>query len=324
MTRYIETFFRHKVLLLTPLVLTLLVSVWYVSQQPTTYTASTTVWFDTQAPGPAYFDVTNFIPQPAGQAQTVLTQLLTTKDFLVKAANRGPLAGASGQAASSSTDKVAAELGSSVTAYAVGPQVLRLLTTNGNPTVATKQLQGVLDQFFDELKSIRTDRDGASINYYQPRVDSATDTLNKAQAAQIAYLADHPQAAAAGASADPQYAALSGAVVSAQAQFMDADKALTQAKQALATDQASATSHVIDPPGDAVANSKKKSAIMAGGAGLVFGLLLGLLGLVAMTAADTAPRRRQDVETTPGGLQVVASIAEFPKTLPPQQEADSR
>ena len=93
MTRYIETFFRHKVLLLAPLVLTLLLSVWYVKSQPTTYITSMKVWFDNQLPSPGYLDPTGSNgPAPATTAQTLLGQLLSTRDFLVKAAQRGPAA----------------------------------------------------------------------------------------------------------------------------------------------------------------------------------------------------------------------------------------
>jgi uncharacterized membrane protein len=66
------------------------------------------------------------------------------------------------------------------------------------------------------------------------------------------------------------------------------------------------------------------AAIFAGGAGIFFGLLVGLLGLIALTAADTAARRREDVETTTGDLQVVATIAEFPKERERTREARAR
>ena len=107
----------------------------------------------------------------------------------------------------------------------------------------------------------------------------------------------------------------------AQNQYNDVQKNYTQADQALTTEQAQVSSHVIDPPGAASASSKKKAATFAGGAGIFFGLLVGLLGLIALTAADTAARRREDVETTTGDLQVVATIAEFPRERERAREA---
>ena len=84
MTRYIETFFRHKVLLITPLVLTLLLSGWYVSKQPTTYTTSTAVWFDNQLPNPGYLDpMGSNGPAPSATAQTLLGQLLSTQAVML-------------------------------------------------------------------------------------------------------------------------------------------------------------------------------------------------------------------------------------------------
>jgi uncharacterized protein involved in exopolysaccharide biosynthesis len=161
------------------------------------------------------------------------------------------------------------------------------------------------------------------VSYYKPRLDDANTTLQQAQAAQLAYVETHPLAGTAG-TPDPQYNALTVAVTTAQNQYNDVQKNYTQADQALTTEQAQVSSHVIDLPGAASASSKKKAAIFAGGAGIFFGLLVGLLGLIALTAADTAARRREDVETTTGDLQVVATIAEFPKERERTREARAR
>lgn len=326
MTRYIETFFRHKVLLLTPLVLTLLLSVWYVSTQSTTYTATSTVWFDNQLPNPGYLDAPGTGAPPANQAQTLLTQLLTTRDFLLKAADKGPLAAyvrSQGGDPKSAEDRIAGTLGPAVSASAVGPQILQVWMTNRDPKLAQQQLAAVVDEYFDYVKTLRSAREQALVDYYKPRLDSATDALANAHAAQIAYLEAHPAAGGVGAS-DPTYGALTSDVSTAQTQFAAVQTAYTQADQALTTEQAAVSSHVIDPPGAATASSKSKAAIFAGAAGLFFGLLLGLLGLIALTAADTAARRREDVEMTGGDLQVVATIAEFPREREKTREASSR
>jgi uncharacterized protein involved in exopolysaccharide biosynthesis len=322
-TRYIETFFRHKVLLLTPVVLTLLVSVWYVSTQSKTYTATSSVWFDSQIPGPAYFDATgNPGMQPAQQAQTLLTQLLSTKDFVTKAANRAPLVDWA-RAHGVSPDQASTRLAGGVTAVQVGPQVMRLFAIDKDPTAATLELQAVTDEYFDTVQGIRSSRSQDSINYYQPRLDDAAKVKAQADAAQLAYLQAHPEAGAVGAT-DPTYASLVSAATTARQQYLDLQSAMTQAQQALGTEQTTAISHVIDPPGNAVASSMKKKAIFAGAAGLFFGLLLGLLGLIALTAADTAARRREDVEMTGDDLQVVATISHFPRSRPASGEASSQ
>jgi uncharacterized protein involved in exopolysaccharide biosynthesis len=325
-TRYIETFFRHKLLLVTPLVLTLLLSVWYVKQQPTTYTTSMRVWFDNQLPGPGYLDPTGSNgPAPASTAQTLLGQLLSTHDFLVKAAQRGPLADyiRTSKDPAAAENVVAGTIGSSVSALAVGPQVLAVAMNSGDPVFAQKQLGAVVDEYFDYAKTLRGSREQALVDYYKPRLDAASQTLQNAQAAQIAYVQTHPTAGTAG-TPDPTYAALTSAVTSAQNDFNTVNQNYTQADQALTTEQAQVSSHVIDPPGVPTASSKKKAAIFAGGAGVFFGVLVGLLGLIALTAADTAARRREDVETTTGDLQVVATIAEFPRERERTREARSR
>jgi uncharacterized protein involved in exopolysaccharide biosynthesis len=325
-TRYIETFFRHKVLLLAPLVLTLLLGAWYVKSQPTTYSTSMKVWFDNQLPNPGYLDPDGTRgPAPASQAQTLLTQLLSTRDFLVKAAERGPQADFIRSQAdpTAAENKVAGALGSAVTAYAIGPQVLSVSMTSPDPNLAPKQLGAVVDEYLDYVKTLRSARVQAVIDYYKPRLDAATAALQSAQADQIASLGSHPGTGAPG-STDPQYNAIAAKVATAQKQYDDTQTSYTQADQALTTEQAQASSHVIDPASASVASSKKKAAVFAGGAGLFFGLLLGLLGLIALTAADTGARRREDIETATGDLQVVATIAEFPRERETSREAGSR
>jgi len=325
-TRYIETFFRHKVLLITPLVLTLLLSVWYVSKQPTTYSPSTAVWFDNQLPNPGYLDpMGSNGPAPSTTALTLLSQLLSTQDFLDKTAQRPELADyiRTQPNPTLAQEEMAASIGSSVAGAAVGPQILRIFNSGRDPGLATKQLEAVVGQYFDTAKTLRGAREQALVDYYKPRLDDATSRLQDAQSQQLAYLQTHPASATPG-SADPVYSALTAAVQTAQNQYNDVQKNYTAADQGLTTEQAQVASHVIDPPSAPVAGSKKKSAIFAGGAALFFGLLVGLLGLIALTAADTAARRREDVETTTGDLQVVATIAEFPRERERTREAKAR
>jgi uncharacterized protein involved in exopolysaccharide biosynthesis len=326
-TRYIETFFRHKVLLLTPLVITLVLSGLYVKSQPTTYSTSAKIWQDNQLPGPGYLDPTgNGGTPPANSAQTLFGQLLSTQDFLVKAALRGPAAGwiRSQPDPTAAANQVAATLGSSVSAMASGPQILGVSLTSRDPVNAQKELSAVVDEYFDYVKTLRSAREQAMVDYYKPRLDAASAALQEAQAAQFSYVQSHPLAGGSAGTPDPEYGALSAAVLAAQTQYNSVEQNYTTADQALTTEQAQVSSHVIDAPGAPLASSKKKAAVFAGGAGIFFGLLVGLLGLIALTAADTAARRREDVETTTGDLQVVATIAEFPRERERTQEARSR
>jgi uncharacterized protein involved in exopolysaccharide biosynthesis len=325
-TRYIETLFRHKLLLCAPLVLTLLVSVWYVSSQSKTYTTTTTAWFDNQLPNPSYLDggTANQAP-PAQTAMNELTQLLTTKDFLVGAGKhspdptnptaQGPLE-AELSAQNSKTpldDRIVNRLAGNITTAALGSQVLSISLTDSDPTLAPKQLQAVVEEFFDYVRNLRSTREKSQVDYIQPRLNDATDVLQKAQGDQLAYLQAHPSAGQIGV-VDPQFASLTSAVAAAQAKYSDLENQFTTATQALSTEETSSSAHIIDPPSPAVAAARKSKAVFAVGAGLFFGLLIGLLGLVALTAADTAARRREDVESSRGGLQVVATISEFDRS----------
>jgi len=304
-------------------VLTLLVSVWYVKSQPTTYTTTTTAWFDNQLPSPSYLDggTANQAP-PAQTAAAELTQLLTTRDFLVKAGNHplepgqlGPLAAELSKQKSKTTvdDRIVGRLAGNVTTAPAGSQVLTISLTDTDPTLAPLQLQAIVDEFFDYVRTLRTTREQSTVEYIQPRLDQATQAMQKAQSDQVAYLQAHPTAGQLGV-VDPQFAYLSSNVAQTQANYSDLQTQFTAATQALTNEETSSSAHVIDPPSPAIAAAKKSKTIFAVGAGLFFGLLIGLLGLVALTAADTAARRREDVETSRGGLQVVATISEFDRS----------
>jgi hypothetical protein len=194
--------------------------------------------------------------------------------------------------------------------------------TGGDPNFLPKQLGAVVDEYFDYVKSLRSSRIEAIVDYYKPRLDVATGALQNARQEQIAYLGSHPGTGTG--TTDPQYNAIAAEVATAQNQYDDAQKNYSQAEQALTIEQAQASSHVIDLPAAAIASSKKKAAVFAGAGGLFFGLLVGLLGLIALTAADTAARRREDIETKAGDLQVVATIAEFPRERERSREAGAR
>ncbi len=128
MTRYIETFFRHKVLLVIPLVLTLLLSVWYVKGQPTTYTTSMKSLVRQPAAGARLSrpDRQQRTSNRPATAQTLLGQLLATQDFVVKAAQRGPAAAwiRSQPDPTAAADVVAARSARRCLPLAIGPQVL--------------------------------------------------------------------------------------------------------------------------------------------------------------------------------------------------------
>jgi hypothetical protein len=316
------------------LVLALFVSVWYVVARPKSYQTSATVWFDTQPPAPSSIDVTTNGPSPAAQAQTVFQELVATRAFMIKVGHRSPLAAyvaarhshnngptalfskaislvkKSGGGSPNVDDGIVGALSGKVTAVVVGPQVLRVTLTGADPSVAVGTLQGLVAEYGDELAADRSGRDQVTVQYYQDQLASATAALADANAAETAYLSDHPSVAGAGPT-DPQLTGLVQATTDAEQKVTEARNNLDTATQTLNSTRAEASFHVIDAPLGAVALSGKKKEIFAGVAGLFVGIMVTVLGLVALTASDSLARRREDLDTEDSGLAVVATIEQF-------------
>src|SRR5438105_5909835 len=110
MQKYLETFFRHRRLLVSLVIATLVVSVGFTVIQPRTYEASAQIWFQTnwnqtsstiglsnQAGGSNSSQGSTGSGQPSGTpaevAKGVFNELLGTRSFCVAVGQRGPMAG---------------------------------------------------------------------------------------------------------------------------------------------------------------------------------------------------------------------------------------
>src|SRR5216683_2540489 len=88
MLRYLETFYRHRLLLISPLILALAASLGFVLIQPRTYEATANIRFEqptSEAANAAYVS-------PADQGVAQFRELLKTRSFSGKVGRRGPLA----------------------------------------------------------------------------------------------------------------------------------------------------------------------------------------------------------------------------------------
>ena len=218
MTRYLEAFFRHKLLLITPIVLALIMGLWYVSSQPVAYQSSTTVWFDTPLPNPSSVDVTTQGGTPAQSAQVVLQELLGSRQFLLKVGHTGPLGtylathhatkggpttlvsklvsavkGGSGGAAPID-DRIVSTLAPAFTVAPTGPQVLRVTMTSWAAGAIPGTLTALIAEYTNEVTTVRGSRDQASLAYYKTQLDEARQTLASANTELSDYQRSHPDA----------------------------------------------------------------------------------------------------------------------------------
>jgi uncharacterized protein involved in exopolysaccharide biosynthesis len=327
-TRYVEAFFRHKLLLITPVVLAMVVSVWYVRSQTPSYQASTIVWVDTSLPSPSSIDVTSQGTPPAQQAQVVLQELLGTRQFLIKVGHRGSLAtylashtpakhgptavlsrllsGVKGHGGSAAPidDRIAATLARAFTVSTTGPQALQVTMTSWAGGAIPDTLRAVVAEYSDEVTSIRSTRDQASLTYDEAQVATAKHALDTATSAVLDYQESHPGATVV---SDPEFAQLEQFALTDQNNYLERQNEYSQATLALGNAASPGSIKTLDAPQGVSVISHKKKAIFGGVAGIVFGLLVSILAATALVATDNTAWIHEDLEDVEG-LEVVASL----------------
>jgi len=174
MVRLLETFFRHRLLLLGPVVLVLVGAVGWVFMQPPTYSSSVRVWVEKQTLVPDPNE--NPYLTPAQEQAGVLTELIDTKYFDAKVGRRSPLfgaikaasahgsggirthlarlvglAGPAGELTDSQVDdQVFATIASSTLVIPAAPEILTVTYTAGDPQMATTIAQTIVNQYIEE------------------------------------------------------------------------------------------------------------------------------------------------------------------------------
>jgi uncharacterized protein involved in exopolysaccharide biosynthesis len=351
--RYLETFFRHRLLFTAPVVLALVFSLGFALLQPETYTAQARVWYDlkggldTNSADQALSRYTT----PAEQQAQVLDELIVTRAFDTKVAQRGPLAGyvrtqdgyaeAVGGVSSlkvklkglfgaggpqvqegQANDLAYGLLSTNVTAFAVGPQIVLVTMSLHNAAVAEATLQALLDQYSDEILGDRRTQAQTAIGFWQQQADKARSDLQGSEQAVTQYIGQHPQLAQSNSSLDPTLTSLRHTYDQNTTRYQSLLDKVDQARLDLAASTTPATSgfRLIDPPRSVSSPLGVRRQLMLAGGGLFVGLLISLAGVVGMTLLDPTFRRRDDIKHMLG-LTVVGTI---PKVVPPKVDAGSR
>jgi hypothetical protein len=309
--RYIQTFSRHRVLLCTPIALAVLISAWFVLGAPKSYQSTASLWLDNAPPNQSSVANTNpAILPPANQEQSVLTELLATRQFRLAVGHAGPLAtylahhGVAGWSPSallarlrgtgSLDDRIDSSLGHGVSSTVAGPQVLQVSLQGPTPAVAAATLNALLTEFNQDRSSTRRTRAEATTAYYEGQLQAAQKALDGAQQALTSYRAGHPGATVG---QDAALRALVLAEKTAAQHLTAAHTGLDQASIDAASPLSSAAAfRVLDAPSAPTGPvGGKKKAILAIVAGLFVGGIISLLGTVGLTAlegeAGEAPAR---------------------------------
>jgi uncharacterized protein involved in exopolysaccharide biosynthesis len=296
--RYRETFRRHRLLYLSPVILAVVLAGWSAVGAPKLYRSSTSLWSDSAG---GSLNQTLGAPPPAAQDQSTLNELLRTRYFAHNVARLSPLqkylashpsAGFGPMSllkkvtkgAPSMDDRIAAALSPKrVLSSVQGPHVLEISFDSTSPQVAVGTLKVLVQQFRKQRTALTQD----ALTAAGEQVASATAALTKARTNLSTYLQSHPGSTRA----DPELRALAQEQRNAITQVSNATQTMNQASASVLNGAALETTlRVVDPPRLPIGPSAGKKRILKSlFAGLFAGLLLSAIGVVVRTKTSQTP-----------------------------------
>lgn len=299
-TSYRETIRQHRLLLSVPVVLAVAIAAWLVLSAPKSYVSSTSLWIDNS--GPAVSSLGNPNPalvQPSAVEQNVLVELLSTKSFALSVARKSSLgrylthssAGLTRAAllrgGGSLTLRVLAAVGpKKVTTAVPGPQVLQINFSGPTRAVATSTLQAIVTELQSTTDRLSRAYSDSAVSYYATDVQQANQALVLARNQLSNYQSQHPNASPN----DPNLTALTTAVTTASTALTTAKESLDNATAAAGANANGLIVQTIDAPSIPLAPTTGKKRDLEGIAGgLLGGLLISFLGVLALTRRTSDP-----------------------------------
>jgi uncharacterized protein involved in exopolysaccharide biosynthesis len=322
--RYRQAFRRHRILYSLPIVLVTLIATWYVLGAPKAYQSGASLWVDTPAPEQSSLSQTNtFVLTPAAQAQQLLNELLTTRDFRLEIGHRGPLSKyyatnpslgwapsaflAKLKSRQSGANEVVAALDAKhVLTSVAGPQVLAVSVKEPSPELAQGTLGALIKAFNEQRSAFTVQRAQATLAYYKNQATAAAQTLANTKSAITSFVASNPGAGGTSqTAADAQLRSLQQAERVAASRYSAANKAANQAAVTLEATLTDKTSfRVLDAPVLPTGPvSGKKKQLMAIIGGLFAGALLAFLALVMFSKPEGPDDGERAYESEPVHLR---------------------
>jgi uncharacterized protein involved in exopolysaccharide biosynthesis len=336
-TKFLEAFFRHKLLvLLPPLLIPLFVGPWALMTAPIYYESFAGVWVDK----PTYLnynDNFSIYSSASSQQANKLSEILRTRSFMVDVAKRTSLAPLVGNP--KGEDRIATILGQGFTMIPNGDHLLVLHFRADNPRLAYDSLNAIMDAFKENTADERVNQASLAISFYESRLNTAQEELKKTSTSVRQYVTANPNLrsinpdrAAAGdivlptSVTDPQLGEMMAALQTQQKQVealrANLDSAQFDASAGLEGQEMGF--QIIDPPQIATAPTRAlRARLVYPIAGMVVGLGLSLVLLVLLVAGDRTVRSEVDL---PVGARVLGAVPHLKlnlKKLPKGQRRDA-
>jgi uncharacterized protein involved in exopolysaccharide biosynthesis len=190
MTRFLETFFRHKWwFILPPLIITIAAAYITVKTAPIMYQSTAGIWVD-RPTYLAYNDNWNQWASPAQNQTARLTEQLKTQTFVVDVANRTSLANMT--RSQRGMDQIYQLLAQGLNITPVGTHLVALSFRSENPRVSYEMLKAIVDGFNDSLANDQVNQAGLATEFYSDQLTQAQDDLTKASDDLRRYIQSNP------------------------------------------------------------------------------------------------------------------------------------
>jgi len=276
---YVEMFFRHR-WLAVPLVLVPLVALAVGVVQPRHFVSTTNIWSDAPIPNGSTIEQTNPTgTSPSAAQQALLSELLTTRQFVITVAEHTPLAHFVRTQPRQQVDEALGAMSKGISSTTPGPQVLSVTVKDTSPTMAVAVAHAVGTQLVAEEVATLKSRDQAVMSYEQQQMDALLRGLSNAQ----------------GPSA-----------VLAQ-QYTNAEQQYDQAQADFASVGNTTVLGIIDPAGPAQRQGRIKLLLLAGLGGVLAGLAVVTALLALLMARDKTIWGPADLQSE-HGLAVVGAV----------------
>ena len=334
--RFLETFFRHKLLILLPLFLTPLVVMpfAFILVNPY-YEATAGVWVDRPAYIPNTDESSRYVT-PAQFQQARLTEMLQTRTFLEDVAKRTSLAPLLNSP--QGREDVVIYLGRAIYPMPGGNKLLGIRVRADDPDLTMEIINATLTAFRERVQTERVTQASAALAFYEGQLKSADDERTKAQDAMRRYVAANPRLGADASSSsnsnslranlptaaiDPQLADLSKRLSDAE---REDDRLRTLVEQArfdasASVDGGDSSLQVVDPPVYPTKSQRERRRFLIFPAtSITIGVLISALLLIGLAATDRSVRSSADLRNVGRVIGVVPrmGLRKLPRRAGPE------
>lgn len=321
--RFLETFFRYKLLILLPAIITPLVVVpfAFLLVRPY-YETNANLWVERPSYVPTTDDWNRYIT-PAQNQQQRLAELLQSRTFVEDIARRTSLAPL--LQTPDGKDDVFTYIQKVISAQPNGNKLLSIRVRAEDPNLSLEIVQGTVAAFRERSQNERMQTATSSISFYEQQVKDADEKANQSRDRVRRYVASNPRLAAGGdptssgspranlptAALDPQLADLLKSMDNDEKDAQRLRDLLEQARfEASATlDGSDSTLQILDQPVFPMKPERERRRLLIFPiAAVAIGGLISALLLVALTASDRAVRSTADLSAMGRVIGVVPQM----------------